>query len=160
MKFAYIYIYIYIYISNLHIRDISKVNLAIVVEGYPKAPFSIATTPRCRGGRYSFPSITSLYPRYVPYNAECLAKRHQVLLFECLVWHDLGLYPGLPGHWRTRYQLFHGQTTIYIYIINKIATGFCMFQSLSSSSHHSSISSIAPGRSSRRQPVSAQNWCR
>ena len=38
---------IYIYIS--------KVKLATIVEGNPKAPFSIATTPRCRGGRYSFP---------------------------------------------------------------------------------------------------------
>ena len=32
-----------------------KVKLATIVEGNPKAPFSIATTPRCRGGRYSFP---------------------------------------------------------------------------------------------------------
>ena len=29
--------------------------LATVVEGDQKAPFLIATTPRCRGGRYSFP---------------------------------------------------------------------------------------------------------
>ena len=29
------------------------VKLATIVEGNPKAPFSIATTPRCRGGRYS-----------------------------------------------------------------------------------------------------------
>ena len=31
--------------------------LATIVEGDPKAPFSIATTPRCRGGRYSIPRI-------------------------------------------------------------------------------------------------------
>ena len=31
--------------------------MATVVESYPEAPFSIATTPRCRGGRYSFPGI-------------------------------------------------------------------------------------------------------
>ena len=37
-----------------------KVELATVVEGDQKAPFSIATT-RCRGGRYSFPWIP-LYP--------------------------------------------------------------------------------------------------
>ena len=30
------------------------VKLATLVEGDPKAPFSIATTPRCRGGRYPF----------------------------------------------------------------------------------------------------------
>ena len=29
--------------------------MATIVEGNPKAPFSIATTPMCRGGRYSFP---------------------------------------------------------------------------------------------------------
>ena len=39
-----------------------KVKLATVVEGDPKAPFSIATTPRCRGGCYSFPWIAPLYP--------------------------------------------------------------------------------------------------
>ena len=36
--------------------------LATIVEGDPNAPFSIATTPRCRGGRYSFPWISPLYP--------------------------------------------------------------------------------------------------
>ena len=34
-------------------HKIVKVKLATIVEGDPKAPFSIATTPRCRGGRYS-----------------------------------------------------------------------------------------------------------
>ena len=33
-----------------------------VVEGDQKAPFSIATTLRCRGGRNSFPWIAPLYP--------------------------------------------------------------------------------------------------
>ena len=42
--------------------SISKVKLATIVEGDPKAPFSIATTPRCRGGRYSIPWIAPLYP--------------------------------------------------------------------------------------------------
>ena len=36
--------------------------LTSVVEGDLKAPFSIATTLRCRGGRYSFPCIVPLYP--------------------------------------------------------------------------------------------------
>ena len=47
------------------------VKLATVVEGDPKAPFSLATTTRCRRGRYSFLWVASLYPWYVPYNAEC-----------------------------------------------------------------------------------------
>ena len=41
---------------------ISKEKLATVVEGYQKAPFSITTTLRCRGGCYSFPWIAPLYP--------------------------------------------------------------------------------------------------
>ena len=39
-----------------------KVKLATVVEGDPKAPFPIATTSMCRGGRYAFPWITPLNP--------------------------------------------------------------------------------------------------
>ena len=36
--------------------------LVTVVKGDQRAPFSIATTPRCRGGRYSFPWIAPHYP--------------------------------------------------------------------------------------------------
>ena len=36
---------------------LSKVMLATLVEGDPKTPFSIAITPRCRGGCYSFPGV-------------------------------------------------------------------------------------------------------
>ena len=62
----YIYIYIYIYVCvcvcvYIYIY-IYKVKLATIVEGDPKAPFSIATTPRRRGGRYSIPRIAPLYP--------------------------------------------------------------------------------------------------
>ena len=53
--YIYIYIYIYVCVSTCIYRYIKKVKLATIVEGNPKAPFSIATTPRCRGGRYSFP---------------------------------------------------------------------------------------------------------
>ena len=65
--------------------------MATVVERDPKAPFSIATTPRYRGGCYSFPRIDPFYYWCVTYNAECLARRHQVQFFESLVWLDLGL---------------------------------------------------------------------
>ena len=84
---------------------ISQVKLATVVEGDQKAPFSIATTPRCRGGRYSFPWIAPLYPWYVPYIAECSARRYQVPFLKSLVWRDLGSNPGLPNHWQTLYPL-------------------------------------------------------
>ena len=45
--------------------------LATVVEGDPKAAFSIATTPKYRGGRYSIPWTAPLYPWSLPFNAEC-----------------------------------------------------------------------------------------
>ena len=34
-----------------------KVKMATVVEGNQKAPFSIDTTQRCRGGHYPFPGL-------------------------------------------------------------------------------------------------------
>ena len=74
--------------------------MATVVKGDQMAPFSIATTPRCRGGHYW---IAPLYPWYVPYNAECSARRCQVPFFKPLVWLDLGLNPGLPDYWQTLY---------------------------------------------------------
>ena len=40
----------------------SKSNLATVVVSDQKVSFSVATTPRCRGGPYSFPWIAPLYP--------------------------------------------------------------------------------------------------
>ena len=52
-------------------KNYSKVKLATIVEGDQKAPLSIATTPRCRGGHYSFPWIAPLYPSYVSYISEC-----------------------------------------------------------------------------------------
>ena len=40
---------------------LSKVKLVTLVEGDPKAPFSLATTRRCWGGHYSIPWIAPLY---------------------------------------------------------------------------------------------------
>ena len=45
------------------IYKVCKVKLVSVVEGDQKAPFSIATTPRCMGEHYPFPWIASLYPQ-------------------------------------------------------------------------------------------------
>ena len=98
----YIFMYVCIYISKL----------ATVVVGDQKAPFSIATTPRCWEGCYSFPWITLLYSWYVPYVAEWEARRYLVPFLKSLVWRDLGLNPSLPGHWRTLYPLDQ-----YIYIV-------------------------------------------
>ena len=48
----------------------TKVKLATLVEGDLKPPFSIATTPSCRGGCNSFPWIAPLYSWSLPHNAE------------------------------------------------------------------------------------------
>ena len=50
---------------------ITKVKIATLVEGGPKAGFSKATTPRYREGNYSITWITLHYPWSLPYNAEC-----------------------------------------------------------------------------------------
>ena len=56
---------------SLRKTESMKVNLATFVEGDPKAPFSIASTLMCRGGRYCIPWIAPLYPSSSLYNAEC-----------------------------------------------------------------------------------------
>ena len=48
------------YTSVLSVQIVWK--LATLVEGDPKAPFSIATTPKCREGRFSIFWIAPLYP--------------------------------------------------------------------------------------------------
>ena len=51
-----VFLFVQILIGSTFHRIIKvKSKLATIVEGDQKAPFSIATTPRYRGGRYSFP---------------------------------------------------------------------------------------------------------
>ena len=50
---------------------VTKVKLVTLVEVDQKAPFSIATTLKFRGGHYSFPWIAPLYPWYVLYIDVC-----------------------------------------------------------------------------------------
>ena len=53
----YIYIYVCMYEETVN-KHIALYEISMgytIVEDNPKAPFSIATTPRCRGGHYSFP---------------------------------------------------------------------------------------------------------
>ena len=70
----YIYIYIYIY------------KLATIVEGNPKAPFSIATAPRCTGGRYSFPGL--LYFTLDPYLTMLSVKQGGIKYYFSSLWYD------------------------------------------------------------------------
>ena len=49
--------------GNLHYQFCRAiVKLATLVESDPKSPFLIATTPKCRGGCYSFHWIAPLFP--------------------------------------------------------------------------------------------------
>ena len=83
-----IYIYICIYIC--------KLKLATIVEGNPKAPFSIATTPRCRGGRYSFPGL--LYFTLDPYLIMLSVKQGGIKYHFLSLWYDsTGIEPRSPG---------------------------------------------------------------
>ena len=55
----------YILILCIYIRRyiyLQSNKLTTVAEGDLKAPFSIATTSRCKGGHYFFPRIAPLYP--------------------------------------------------------------------------------------------------
>ena len=76
-----------------------------LVEGYPKAPSSIATTPRCWGGRYSFPRL--LHFTLGAYQIMLSVKQGGIRyhFLKSLVWLDLGLNPSLLDHWRTLYWL-------------------------------------------------------
>ena len=68
-----------------------------VVYGDQKAPFSIATTPRYRWGRYSFLWNAPLYPWYVPYFDECYARRYQVPFFKVFGMTWPGIESRSPG---------------------------------------------------------------
>ena len=56
-----------------------KVKSATVVKGDPKALFTIATTPRCSGGRYTFPWIAPI--TLDPYLIMLSVKQRQQVLF-------------------------------------------------------------------------------
>ena len=72
IKYAYyLYLYIDTHKSFLLFIYIHEKKLATVVKGNQKSPFSIATTPMCKGGRYSFHWIAPLYPWFVTYISEC-----------------------------------------------------------------------------------------
>ena len=100
----YIYIRIYKYFKSMN-APYDDICWQPYMREDPKAPFSIATTPRSRGGCYSIARTVPLYPWSSLYSAECLARQHQVPFFESLVWLDLRLNLSLLDHWQTLYSL-------------------------------------------------------
>ena len=61
---------------------------------WPEVPFSIATTPRCREGPYSF--LCSTYLWSVPLN-NAIIKAASTTIWGFVVWSNLGLNPCFPG---------------------------------------------------------------
>ena len=66
----------------------AKVKLVTLLEGYPKAPFPIATTPRCREGRY-----------YIPWNGPLFLEPYHIMLNakQCLMYRLFINSPGDQG---------------------------------------------------------------
>ena len=58
---SYLFFFFMLCFSPSHLQ-VNKVSWPTGVEGDQKALFSIATTPRCRGGRCSIPLIAPVYP--------------------------------------------------------------------------------------------------
>ena len=103
--------------STIYIHTYIKAKLVTLDECDPKAPFSIATTPRCKGRSYSMPWIAPFYPWSLPYKAEVLSKVALSIIFDSLVWLDLGLNPDLANYWRTLYLLGH----LLLYMVTLIS---------------------------------------
>ena len=77
-------LYIYIYIKLVNIVD-------------QKASFSIATTPRCRGGRYSFPRIAPLLPLICTLYCWVLSKEVSSTIFKVFGMTRPGIEPKSPS---------------------------------------------------------------
>ena len=73
-----------------------KVKLPTLGERDPRAPVSIATTLRCRGGCYFFPWIAPLYPWSLPYIA-VLSKEASSTIFWVFGMTRPGIEPRSPG---------------------------------------------------------------
>ena len=65
---------------------VKKVKLSPLIESDPKAPFSIATTPRCGRGRYSIPRIVPLY--LDPHLIMLSAKQGGIKYHFLSLWYD------------------------------------------------------------------------
>ena len=65
----------------------SKLKLVTLVKGDPKAPFSIASTSRCRGGWYPFPGL--LHFTFDPYLIILSVKQDRIKYHSLSLWYDL-----------------------------------------------------------------------
>ena len=88
--------------SKIFSPNITGAYNTIKIEGYEKAPFSIATTLKCRWGRNSFPwiALLTMDPHLIMVSVKQGGIKHH---FEFLLWLNPRLNPGLQHHWRTLY---------------------------------------------------------
>ena len=78
---------IVVFCCGVQIGVRSKVKLATLDEGDLKAPFSIATTPRCRGGHYSFFGL--LHFTFDPYHIILNVKQGGIKYYFLSLCYDL-----------------------------------------------------------------------
>ena len=93
--------------------------------GRPEGSLQIATTPRCKGGHYSFPWIALLYSWYVPYNA---VKQGGIKYLFFSLWYDstwdwILVSRGIGEH---STHLANGPLYIYIYIYIYVCVCVCV----------------------------------
>ena len=89
--------------KNNHRKIALIINVSKSKVGDPKAPFSIATTPRCREEATAFSELLlfTLDPYLIMLRVKQGGIKYHFL--STLIRLDLGLNAGLPGHWLTRY---------------------------------------------------------
>ena len=94
---------LFLWLSNQSRRRKTKftpaivVKLVTVVEVDPKASFSIATTPRCRGGCYSYPWIAPPLPLICTLYCWVLSKAVSSTIFKVFDMTRPGIEPSSPG---------------------------------------------------------------
>ena len=100
--------------------------MATVVEGDQKAPFSIATTPGCRGGRYSFPNCSTL-PLIRTLYCWVLSKEVSSTIFKLFGMTRNGIEPRSSGQLaNTLPTRLMSRLYIYIYIYIYIYACVCV----------------------------------
>ena len=112
---------------SIYFVNTQKVKLATIFKGELKAPFSLATMLRCRWVDAT-PFLGLLYFTLNPYFMRLSVNQGGIKYhFLSLVWLDVGLNPGLPGHWWTLYSLGQYFVKKRIFVLSNIWFFFLVF---------------------------------
>ena len=101
-QIIFLYISIVVFLCNTTVAGgislyVKKVKLATIVEGDPKAPFSIATTPRCRGRALLLSLDCSTLPLMHTLYCWMLSKEVSSTIFKVFGMMRPGTEPRSPG---------------------------------------------------------------